>query len=91
MKSLFDFLTIHTAEGEFWELTCDAYKSCYCKTPEDIKQYYNAEDDEFKDICFDMYIYELHWYDKGPVGFYRIFANSLDEMARKVFNLYKEW
>lgn len=88
---LFQLLNRHTSEMGSWSLTMDDYKTCYYKQPKDIMEYYHADEEDFKDICFDKPIYELHWYDKGPVGFYHVFANSLDQMARKVFNLYKEW
>lgn len=55
-----------------------------------IKQYYdirNEEDEKRANIDFTKEIYHLIWHAKGRHGYYEIFANSCEELEKRILDL----
>lgn len=89
-KNLFELLNENTSEAGTWTLNMNEHKSCYVKGRENIIEHYFADKEDFKDISTDLPIYKLLWYNKTPVGRYTLYANSLEQMYDKVFEICKE-
>ena len=86
--NLFEMLAQYTTNAGSWEISMNDHNDYYIRVGrENIMDHYMAEADEFDGVSTDMPIYRLIWNNNGPVGFYRIFANSLEQMRDKVFEI----
>jgi len=92
--NLIKILQNKTEEMGSFTLEFNSHKEIYVNKVEDIKLYYlsfeELEDNSYSDVDFERDIYRLTWYNLTPVGFYKVLANSLDELEDKVLKLIKE-
>lgn len=94
--TLFEILEKYTSLKGSYSLLYNDHKSCYCDTTERIIDYYFSEDLEEAEriqkeynISFDPKdnIYKLYWYNLSPVGYYTLYANSIQDLKQSVIKL----
>ena len=94
--TLFEILEKYTSLKGNYMLQYNDHKSCYCDTTERIIDYYFSEDLEEAERIQKEYnisfhpkddIYKLYWYNLSPVGYYTLYANSIQDLKQSVIKL----
>ena len=102
MDRLFELLEENTGELGNFSIVYNDHKFCYCKTIEQIKDFYKpmSKEDvaewEQENINIDWHqpIIQIHWYKDCPVGSYSIIGNSIKDLTNKVMEIIeaeKKW
>ena len=89
MFEIIEQLIKQTSKMGSFTIDYNDHKSCY----ENPIDYYNLDEEEVKineDVDWNKDIFNLHWYKDTPVGFYRLFSNTLNGLLEKTLELMKE-
>lgn len=93
MKDIITLLEERTKEKGSFTVQYNTHKEYYDTDPKEImRDYLGHEEDEateemFLHLDFSKPIYFVQWYPNSPVGFYRLFANSKEEIIEQINNI----
>ena len=90
MKDIITLLEERTEENGSFTIQYNTHKEYYDTDPKEIaKDYLGIHPDKdimetFLHLDFSKPIYYIQWFSISPVGFYRLFANSKEEIIEQI-------
>ncbi len=86
-KSTLRILQELTKERGSFKISFNEHKEHYCETEKDIRGYYMFEKEEGLDLDYEKDIIEFIWYNNTPTVFYSVYANTFEELEKKILDL----
>lgn len=86
-KSTLKTLQELTSDKGSFKISFNEHKENYCETKKDIRDYYIFEKDEGLDLDYEKDIIEFIWYNNTPTAFYSVYANTFEELEKKILDL----
>lgn len=90
MKDIITLLEERTEESGSFTIQCNTHKQYHDTDPKEIAyDYLGAHPDKgtleiFLHLDFSKPIYYIQWFPISPAGFYRLFANSKEEIIEQI-------
>lgn len=89
MNDLVKLLAEYTSPQGTWSLDWNDHRTNYISAEEELVEHMRFCDDELVGVDFTKDIFVLHWYKDTPVGSYKLVANSVEGIIKKVNEIIK--